>query len=84
MRILRPYSFLHCRNMSKSDLNEAGWLIPRGKNMPVITGDAIKYNYIKPYVPSVPGKRHREIEQTEIRRRKTRRLIRNYTVRNLC
>ena len=59
--------------MSKSNLNEAGWLIPRDKNMPVITGDAIKYNCIKPYVPSVPEKGHRDTERT-------RRPIRNYTV----
>ena len=31
--------------------------------MPVITGDAIKYNCIKPYVPSVPEKGHKETEQ---------------------
>ena len=66
--------------MSKSYLNEAGWLIPRGKNMPVITGDAIKYNCIKPYVSSVPEKGHRETEQTQIRRHRKRRLIRDYTV----
>ena len=29
MRILRPYPFWHCKNMSKSDLTEVGWLIPR-------------------------------------------------------
>ena len=48
--------------------------------MPVITGDAIKYNCTKPYVPSVQEKGHRETEQTKIRRRRSRRLIRNYTV----
>ena len=48
--------------------------------MPVITGDAIKYNCIKPYIPSVPEKGHRETEQTQIRRRRTRRLIRNYSL----
>ena len=37
--------------------------------MPVITGDAIKYNCIKPYVPSVPEKGHKETEQIQIRRR---------------
>ena len=63
--------------MSESNLNEAGWLIPRDKNMPVINGDAIKYICIKPYVPSVPVKGDRETEQTQIR---LRRLIRNYTV----
>ena len=66
--------------MSKSNLNEACWLIPRGKNMLVTTGDAIKYNCIKPYVPSVPEKGHSKTEPTKIRRRRTRRLIRNYTV----
>ena len=65
--------------MSKSNLNEAGWLIPR-ENMPVITGDAIKYNCTKPYVPSVQETGHRETEQTKIRPRVLRRLIRNYTV----
>ena len=57
--------------MSKSNINEAGWLIPREKNMPLITGDAIKYNCIKPYVPGIPEKGYRE---TELR------LTRNYTV----
>ena len=33
--------------------------------MPVITGDAIKYNCTKPYVPSVQEKGHRETEQTK-------------------
>ena len=65
--------------MSKSNLNEAGWLIPK-ENMPLIPGDAIKSNCIKPYVPSVPKNEHRETEQTQIKRRRTRRLIRNYTV----
>ena len=37
--------------------------------MPVITGDAMKYNFIKPYVPSVPEKGHKETEQIQIRRR---------------
>ena len=37
--------------------------------MPVITGDAIKYNCIKPYVSSVPEKGHKETEQIQIRRR---------------
>ena len=74
MRILRSYSFSHCRNMSKSKLNEAGWLIPLEKH----AGDYC--NCTKPYVPSVQEKRHRETEQTKIRRRRTRRLIRNYTV----
>ena len=36
--------------------------------MPVITGDATKYNCTKPYVPSVQEKGHRETEQTKIRR----------------
>ena len=66
--------------MSKSNLNEAGWLIPREKNMPVITGDATKCNCTKPYVPSVQENGHRETEPTKIRRRRSRRLIRNYTV----
>ena len=66
--------------MSKSNLNESGWLIPRGKNMPVIPGDAIKSNCIKTYVPSVPKKGYSETEQTQIRRRRTRRLIRNFTL----
>ena len=35
----------------------------------MITGDAIKYNCIKPYVPSVPEKGHKETEQIQIRRR---------------
>ena len=48
--------------------------------MPVITGDATKYNCTKPYVPSVQENGHRETEQTKIRRRRTRRLIKNYTV----
>ena len=48
--------------------------------MPVITGDAIKYNCIKPSVPSVQEKGHRETQQTQIRRCRTQRLIRNYTV----
>ena len=48
--------------------------------MPVITGGAMKYNYIKPYVPSVLEMGHRETEQTQIRRRRTQRLIRNYIV----
>ena len=56
------------QNMSKSNLNEAGWLIHREKTMPVITGDATKYNCTKPYVPSVQEKGHRETEQTKIRR----------------
>ena len=66
--------------MSKSNFIETSWLIPRGKDMSVITEDAMKYNYIKPYIPSVPEKEHKETEQTKIRRRRTRRLIRNYTV----
>ena len=45
-----------------------GWFLGE-KNMPVITGDAIKYNCIKPYVPSVPEKGHKETEQIQIRRR---------------
>ena len=48
--------------------------------MPVITGDAITYSCIKPYVPSIPEKGHRETEQTQTRHRRMRRLIRNYTV----
>ena len=48
--------------------------------MPVITGDSTKYNCTKPYVSSVQEKGHRETEQTKIRRRGARRLIRNYTV----
>ena len=51
-----------------------------GKNNPVITGDAIQYNCIKPYVRSVTDKGHRETDQTQIRRRRTRRLIRNYSL----
>ena len=39
--------------------------------MPVITRDAVKFNYIKPYVPSAQEKGHRETEQTQIRRRRT-------------
>ena len=65
--------------MSKSNLNEAGWLFPREK-YPVITRNAIKYNCIEPYVPSVPEKGHRETEQTQIRRHRMQRVIRNYTV----
>ena len=37
-----------------------------GKNMPVITGDATKYNCTKPFIPSVQEKGHRETEQTKI------------------
>ena len=33
--------------------------------MPVITGDAIKYNCTKPYIPSVQEKGHRETVQTK-------------------
>ena len=58
--------------------HEAGWLKKKKKkNNPVITRDVIKYNCIKPYEPSVPEKGHRETEQTQIRRHRTRRVIRN-------
>ena len=80
MRVLRPYSFSHCRNMSKSNLNEAGWLVPREKNMPVITGDAIKYICIKPYVSSVPEKGHKETEQCNHIACFPRQLLRRITI----
>ena len=63
------FLFVFVLQKYESNLNEAGWLISRGKTMPVITGDAIKYNCIKTYVPSVPEKGHKETEQIQIRRR---------------
>ena len=48
--------------------------------MPVITGDAIKYNCIKPYVPSVPEKGHKETEQIQIRRR----VLKNAALKNVA